>query len=75
MNFIKVCMECGNEFEDEELFNDIIVCKNCGSPDIDQVQEISYYDISLEDCFIMYHTKQIACECDGDNIQVNYCKE
>lgn len=29
--------------------------------------EYIYNDITVEDCFILYHTKDIACICDGDS--------
>lgn len=32
---------------------------------------ISYNDISLEECFINYHTKDIEFICDGDKKEID----
>ena len=75
MNFIKICMECGNEFETNELFDNILSCSNCGCGDIYQVTEEDYIDITLEDCFAKYHTNKVACICNADKKQVIFSKE
>lgn len=28
--------------------------------------------LTLEDCFILYHNKDIACECDADNERIYF---
>lgn len=34
-----------------------------------------YSKISIEDCFIYYHTSQVACECNSDEKIVVFKKE
>ncbi len=36
---------------------------------------MEYDKISLEDCFVYYHTGKTACECDGDNKEVKFMAE
>ena len=36
---------------------------------------MNYESVSLEYCFIQYHSNNIACECDGDNNKVIFKKE
>lgn len=31
--------------------------------------------VTIEDCFTLYHTKGMACECDGDNNKVIFRNE
>ena len=75
MNFIKICMECGNEFETKDLFDDTLICNKCGCNDINQLQEEDYSNLNLEDCFTEYHTNKIACICNADNKEVIFSKE
>ena len=30
------------------------------------MEKISYEKINIEECFTLYHTKNIRCECNGD---------
>ena len=36
---------------------------------------LKYSIITLEDCFTLYHTKGMACECDADNKKIVFRKE
>lgn len=36
---------------------------------------MEYKGITLEECFIKYHTKNIACICDGDTRLVKFEEE
>jgi hypothetical protein len=31
--------------------------------------------LTLEDCFLLYHSKHIACECDCDNERIYFVEE
>lgn len=75
MKFVKICMNCDNEFETEKLFEENITCPKCLSGDVFQPHEEYYKDITLEDCFCLYHTNKIACECFGDEKQVIFAEE
>lgn len=75
MNFIKVCMECGNEFETEDLYDNTLSCNNCGSGDIYQASEEDYANVTLEYCFTFYHTNKVACICNADNKEVVFMEE
>ena len=75
MNFTKVCMECGNVFEDTKLFNGQLSCPKCGCVDIHEPAEEDYHDITLQQCFETYHENKIACQCDGDNKLVIFMEE
>ena len=75
MKFQKICMNCGNEFESNKLFDSTLNCPKCLSGDVHQPTEIDYYDISPEECFIMYHEDKISCECNADKRQVIFVEE
>lgn len=34
-----------------------------------------YNDINLEDCFILYHTNGVACQCNADDKIVQFMEE
>lgn len=36
---------------------------------------MNYKDITTEDCFVKYHTENIACECDADKQEINFVEE
>ena len=36
---------------------------------------MKYEDITIENCFILYHEKKIASECNADKEEVIFCKE
>ena len=36
---------------------------------------MDYNRISLEECFVYYHTGKVACECDGDEKAIIFCKD
>lgn len=36
---------------------------------------MKYEDITIEDCFVKYHTQHIICEFDGDNKEVKFMEE
>lgn len=36
---------------------------------------MDYNKITLEECFIKYHTQHIACICNGDKEEVMFSKE
>lgn len=36
---------------------------------------MKYEDITLEECFVLYHTKNISVECDADMGKVIFRKE
>lgn len=75
MKIVKICMECGNEFEDDIKFNDILSCPKCGSGDIAQPTEVDYYDVSMEECFISYFTEHVVFECNGDRKEMVLVEE
>lgn len=37
--------------------------------------KMDYNKITLEECFVYYHTGKVACECDADKEEVIFCKE
>jgi len=37
--------------------------------------KMNYNKITLEECFVYYHTGKTACECNADNEEVIFCKE
>lgn len=39
MTFVKICTDCGYEFETDEQYSDILKCPKCGSGEIDQTNE------------------------------------
>lgn len=75
MDFIKVCMNCGNEFEDSELFDATLTCPRCASGDIHHAMETDYQDATLEECFITYIKKKIACIFDADTKEIIFMEE
>lgn len=36
---------------------------------------MGYNKITLEECFVYYHTGKVACECNADKEEVIFCKE
>lgn len=36
---------------------------------------MNYNKITLEECFVYYHTGKVACECNADEKEVIFCKE
>ncbi len=36
---------------------------------------MEYKNMSLEDCFVYYHTAKVACECDADEKLVKFMEE
>ena len=36
---------------------------------------MDYNKITLEECFVYYHTQHIACICNADKKEVKFCKE
>lgn len=36
---------------------------------------MKYEDITLEECFVYYYTRKVACECNADKKEVIFCKE
>ena len=75
MTFIKSCMDCSNEFETDKLNDNTLVCPKCGSGDIEQVSEAMYDEITLENCFELYHENKIACVCNADERKVIFVEE
>jgi hypothetical protein len=39
------------------------------------MSSINYEDITTEDCFVLYHTRKIACECNADEQKINFVEE
>lgn len=72
INIVKVCMECGNEFEDDIHFNNILTCPNCGSGDIHQPVEEDYDERSIGELEEIYTQTNIDCECNADRKQIMY---
>ena len=35
---------------------------------------MKYEELTIEECFIKYHIEKIACICNGDNKQIEFCK-
>lgn len=75
MNFMKICMDRGNEFEREELFDSTLSCPKCLSTDIYQVTEAEYDEITLENCFELYHENKVACMCNADEKSVIFMED
>lgn len=75
MEIIKICMECGNEFEDDIHCEGSLYCPRCGSGDVYQPEELEYDALTLEDLFIIYHKNKLACECDGDSKEICFMEE
>lgn len=67
MELVNVCMECGHEWED----NNAISCPKCNSGNFNTETEYYYNDISLEDCFVLYHAFKKECICNADMKLVN----
>lgn len=36
---------------------------------------MNYEDISLEECFVLYHTRGVACQCNADESKVKFMEE
>lgn len=36
---------------------------------------MKYEDITLEECFVYYYTRKVACECNADKEEVIFSKE
>ena len=36
---------------------------------------MKYEDITIENCFILYHEKKIASECNADNKNIKFVEE
>ena len=36
---------------------------------------MNYNKITLEECFVYYHTGKVTCECNADKKEVIFCKE
>lgn len=36
---------------------------------------MNYNKITLEECFVYYHTGKTVCECNADKKEVIFCKE
>ena len=43
--------------------------------DIERRIKMDYSKITLEECFVYYHTGKVACECNADKKEVIFCKE
>lgn len=43
--------------------------------DIERRINMDYNKITLEECFVYYHTGKTACECNADKKEVIFCKE
>ena len=37
--------------------------------------KMNYNKITLEECFVYYHTGKTVCECNADEKEVKFCKE
>ena len=40
-----------------------------------RLNKMDYNKITLEECFVYYHTGKVACECNADKKEVIFCKE
>lgn len=43
--------------------------------DIERRINMNYNKITLEECFVYYHTGKVSCECNADKEEVKFCKE
>ena len=43
--------------------------------DIERRINMNYNKITLEECFVYYHTRKTACECDGDERIISFNKD
>ena len=43
--------------------------------DIERRINMNYNKITLEECFVYYHTGKVVCECNADKKEVIFCKE
>ena len=43
--------------------------------DIERRINMGYNKITLEECFVYYHTGKVVCECNADNKEVIFSKE
>ena len=75
MKFNKVCMNCANEFETDKLFDNNLICPKCLSGNIYQTNTYNYDEISMYECFILYHVNNIACECNANKKEVCLVEE
>ena len=62
IGLLNVCMECGYEWNDSKA----LACPKCGGLDYYIDNELNYADITLEECFVLYHKDKFACECNAD---------
>ena len=49
--------------------------KNGKFPKIERRIKMKYNELTVEECFVKYHTQHIACICNGDKEEVIFCKE
>lgn len=42
------------------------ICNECDSRWIEINNKLSYQDITLEECFVLYHKDKYCCQCDAD---------
>lgn len=75
MRYLKICMNCANEFETDNFFDNTLICSKCLSGDIHQSNILKYEDATLEDCFTEYFTNNIASIFDADNKQIILMEE
>jgi len=75
MKIIKTCMQCGNEIEDDIKFNNTLTCSKCGSGDIDQLAELKYEDITIEEILEEYENNNIEFECHADEKEIEFVEE
>lgn len=50
-------------------------CISGNSDEVLKEREMSYKDLTMQDCFILYHAYKIVSECDGDNRKVKFMEE
>ena len=75
MKYMKVCTDCGNEFETDKLYDNTLVCNKCGSGEIDQFNQYMYEDVTIEDCFVEYFLNKIISKFDADKKAVKFIQE
>lgn len=50
-------------------------CISGKSDEVLKEREMSYKDLTMQDCFILYHAYKIVSECDGDSGKVKFMEE
>lgn len=54
------------------------ILEKCISGNTDEVlkeREMSYENLTIQDCFILYHAYKIVSKCDGDSEKVKFMEE